>query len=183
MPAHSLFFLGFAHEERDSLRRLKKVLVKDNVRLCNKFQLMFDRLPTELYESILSHVPSSELQQTLLSVTRAIPLSPVPISHLFHSIRITYPARAVHLHRRLRPRKRNDNSDLSGNNAADFVKEFSVECWSVDAEVIVNLVQLLPKLQRLNIWVGPDSFTPEHLEELFLRPFLELKYLSLRFRP
>jgi hypothetical protein len=30
---------------------------------------MFDRLPTELYESILSQVPSSKLQQTLLSVT------------------------------------------------------------------------------------------------------------------
>jgi hypothetical protein len=143
---------------------------------------MFDRLPTELYESILSHVPSSELQQTLLSVTRAIPLSSVPISHLFHSIRITYPARAVRLYRRLRPRKRN-NTDLSGNKAADFVKEFSVECWSVDADVIVNLVHLLPKLQTLNIWIGPDNFTPEHLEELFLKPFLELKYLSLRFRP
>ena len=142
---------------------------------------MFDRLPTELYESILSHVPSSELQQTLLSVTRAIPLSPVPVSHLFHSIRITYPARAVHLYRRLRPR-RND-AELSGNNAANFVKEFSVECWSVDADVIVNLIHLLPKLQTLNIWIGPDNFTPEHLEELFLKPFLELKYLSLRFRP
>ena len=143
---------------------------------------MFDRLPTELYESILSHVPSSELQQTLLSVTRAIPLSPVPISHLFHNICITYPARAVHLYRRLRPRKRN-KTELSGINAADFVKEFSVECWSVDADVIVNLIHLLPKLQTLNIWVGPDSFTPEHLEEVFLKPFLELKYLSLRFRP
>ena len=152
------------------------------MRLCNTFLTMFDRLPTELYESILSHVPSSELQQTLLSVTRAIPLSPVPISHLFHSIRITYPARAVLLYRRLRPRNRN-STDLSGNNAPDLVKEFSVECWSVDADVIVNLVHLLPKLQTLNIWIGPDSFTPEHLEELFLKPFLELKYLSLRFRP
>jgi hypothetical protein len=178
VSAHSLFFLGFAHEERDSWGQQKKVLVKNNVRLCNKFKLMFDRLPTELYESIFSHVSSSELQQTLLSVTRAIPLSPVPISHLFHSIRITYPARAVHLYRRLRPKERN-NSNL----AADLVKEFSVECWSVDAEVIVNLIHLLPKLQTLNIWVGPDSFTPEHLEELFLKPFLELKYLSLRFRP
>ena len=143
---------------------------------------MFDRLPTELYESILNHVPSSELQQTLLSLTRAIPLSPVPISYLFHSIRITYPARAVRLYRRLRPSKRN-NTDLSENKAADLVKEFSVECWSVDADVIVNLVHLLPKLQTLNIWIGPDSFTPEHLEELFLKPFLGLKYLSLRFRP
>ena len=95
------------------------------------------------------HVPSSELQQTLLSVTRAIlPLSPVPISHLFHSIRITYPIRAVHLYRRLRPRKRN-NTDLSGNNAANLVKEFSVECWSVGADFIVNLVHLLPKLFAL----------------------------------
>ena len=151
------------------------------VRLCNAFYIMFDQLPTELYESILSHVPASELQQTLLSVTRAIPLSPVPISHLFHSIRITYPTRAVRLYRRLR--LRSNNTDLSGNKAVDLVKELSVECWSVDADVIVNLVQLLHKLQTLNIWIGPDNFTPEHLEEMFLKPFLELKYLSLRFRP
>lgn len=141
---------------------------------------MFDQLPTELYESILSHVPSSDLQQTFLSVTRAIPLSPVPISYLFRSIHITYPAQAVRLYLRLRKRY---NTDLSGDKAAYLVKEFSVECWSVDPDVIVNLVHLLPKLQRLNVWVGPDSFTPEHLEEMFLKPFLELKYLSLRFRP
>lgn len=144
--------------------------------------MSFDQLPTELYESIFSYIPSSELQQTLLSVTRAIPLSPVPISRLFHSIRITYPARAVRLYRRLRTGKRN-STDLSGSEAADLVKEFSIECWSVDADVIVNLVQLLPKLRTLNIWIGPDNFTPEHLEELFLKPFLGLKYLSLRFRP
>ena len=149
------------------------------VRLCNALAVImsFDQLPTELYESVLSHVPSSELQQTLLSVTRAIPSSPVPISRLFHRIRITYPARAVHLYRRLRPRKGNNNE------AADWVKEFSIECWSVDADVVVNLIRLLPKLQTLNIWIGPNNFTPEHLEELFLKPFLGLNYLSLRFRP
>jgi hypothetical protein len=139
--------------------------------------MSFDQLPTELYESILSHVPSSELQQTLLSVTRAIPLSPVPISRLFHRIRITYPAGAVRLYRRLRPRKGNNNE------AAESVKEFSIQCWAVDADVVVNLIRLLPKLQTLNIWIGPNNFTPEHLEELFLKPFLGLNHLSLRFRP
>ncbi|KAF8808049.1 hypothetical protein BYT27DRAFT_7098156 [Phlegmacium glaucopus] len=144
--------------------------------------MSFDKLPTELYDSILSHVPSSDLQQTVLSVTRAIPLSPVSHSHLFHSIRITYAAQAVFLYRRLRQKKILP-VDTSRKEAAAWVKEFSVESWSVDADVILHLVRLLPNLQTLNIWIGPDNFAPEDLEELFLKPFVELKYLSLRFKP
>lgn len=144
--------------------------------------MSFDNLPTELYDSILSHVPSSHLQQTVLSVTRAIPLSPVSHSYLFHSIRITYPAQAIFLYRRLR-QKRSFRADTARKETAAWVKEFSIESWSVDADVILNLVPLLPNLQSLNIWIGPDNFTPEHLEGLFVKPFLELKHLSLRFRP
>lgn len=152
------------------------------VSLCNVFQpfsMPFDSLPGDIYESILGHVPSSELQQTVLSVTRAIPLSPVPLSNLFHSIRITYPIQAVRLHRRLRKH----STDSSENQTAGWVKNFSIECWSVDADVILNTVRLLFKLQTLNVWIGSDNFTPEHLEEMFLKPFPELKNLSLRFRP
>ena len=144
------------------------------------YPMSFTNLPAELYESIFNHVPSSDLQQTVLSVTRAIPLSPVPISSLFRSIRIAYPVQAIHLYRRLRVKK--TDTGLSGNETA-WVKEFSIESWSVDADVILNLVRLLPKLQTLNIWIGPENFTPEHLEELFLKPSFELKHLSLRFRP
>lgn len=140
--------------------------------------MSFDNLPGDLYECILSHIPSSDLQKTVLAVTRAIPLSPVPLSSLFRSIRITYPPQAICLYRRLRLSK-----GLSGDEAAAWVKDFSVESWSVDADVILNVVRLLPRLQTLNVWIGPDNFTPEHLEELFLKPFVELKHLSLRFRP
>lgn len=144
--------------------------------------MSFDSLPTELYDAILSHIPSSDLQQTVLSVTRAIPLSPVRLSHLFHSIRITYPAQAVNLYRRLRLRKPH-RAVNTGNEAAAWVKEFSIEAWSVDADVTLNLVRLLPNLQKLNVWIGPDNFAPEHLEEMFRKPFLGLEHLSLRFRP
>jgi hypothetical protein len=53
----------------------------------------------------------------------------------------------------------------------------------VDAEIVINLIRLLPNLQALTIWVGPSSFAPEHLEELLSEPLLGLRYLSLRFRP
>ena len=136
----------------------------------------FDNLPTELYDSILSHVPSSDLQQTVLSVTRAIPLSPVRISNLFHSIRIRDSTQAINLYLRLTKSHR-------GDEAAAWVKELSIESWSVNADVAVNLVRLLSKLQTLRIWIGPDNFEPDHLEELSLKPFLELEHLSFRFRP
>ena len=69
------------------------------------------------------------------------------------------------------------------NEAAHLVKEVSIECWSVDTGVAVNLIRLLPNLQTLNIWIGPNNFTPEHLEEFFLKPYLGLKHLFLMFRP
>ncbi|KAF8167529.1 hypothetical protein B0H34DRAFT_644878 [Crassisporium funariophilum] len=150
--------------------------------------MSLDTLPPELYECILGHVPPLELQQTILSITRAIPLSPVPISQLFHSIRITHPLQAIHLYRRLRPRSTKE-LDADGKRSSSsspetaWVKEVFIEAWSVDANVIVNLLRLLPEIKLLSIWIGPENFAPEHLEELFQKPLSELTFLSLRFRP
>jgi len=66
--------------------------------------------------------------------------------------------------------------------------------WTADAEIVLNILSLLPNLTRLVLWVGPTNFTPEHLEELFdlrrqeagsrcLKCVGRLKYLSVRFRP
>ena len=145
--------------------------------------MSFQYLPTELYDSILGHVPLSDLQSTVLAVTRAIPSSPVPLYHLFRNIRITHPQQGILLYHRLR--QRNQTDDRSGSEEeepASWVRGFSVESWTADAEVIINILRLLSKLQSLNVWVGPTNFSPEHLEELLSKP-LTLQYLSVRFQP
>ncbi|KAF9566922.1 hypothetical protein CPC08DRAFT_703524 [Agrocybe pediades] len=157
--------------------------------------MSLDSLPTELYEAILYHVPSSELQATTLALSRAIPRSGIPLRHLFRSIRITHADQATLLYNSLRPLKLL-KSDVNPSHAyqdnrsvleqtASWIQELSIEAWDVDAEVVINLFHLLklPKLKTLNIWIGPRNFAPEHLEELVLRPLLSLRHLSLRFRP
>ena len=63
-----------------------------------------------------------------------------------------------------------------------WVKEFSLETWSVDADVVVNLVALLSRLSTITLFVGPN-FAPEHTEEMLEEPREALSYVSLRFRP
>ena len=63
-----------------------------------------------------------------------------------------------------------------------WVKEFSLETWSVDADVVVNLVALLSRLSTITLFVGPN-FAPEHMEEMLEKPRETLSYISLRFRP
>lgn len=129
-------------------------------------------LPPEVYSGILEHVPRDERQQTTLSLTRAIPRSPVPLHHLFEYIRLKSAESVVQLYRRLRgcleePR---------------WIKELSLETWSVDADVVVNLMALLSQLSRITLFIGPN-FAPEHLEEMLEKPREALDYISLRFRP
>lgn len=151
--------------------------------------LSFDALPAELYTAILDFVPPSELQRTVLSVTRAIPLSRVCVYYIFRSIRITHPDQAISLYRRLRHAQETrfdgakPRSELE--EIANWVEELSIESWNVDAEVVINIIRLLgmPRLGSLTIWIGPNNFAPEHLEDIFSKPFPSLRRLSLRFRP
>ncbi|KAF8140465.1 hypothetical protein EV363DRAFT_1251058 [Boletus edulis] len=130
------------------------------------------QLPPEIYDGILAHVSRGERQQTTLSLTRAIPRSPVPLQHLFECIRLKSAESVVHLYCRLRGRLEEPR----------WVNGFSLETWSVDADVVVNLVNLLPRLSRITLFVGPD-FAPEHMEEILEKPREALSYISLRFRP
>jgi hypothetical protein len=129
-------------------------------------------LPTELYSAILSHLPISSLQHTVLSLTRAIPYSPIPLSKLFSHIRLTSSVQLVQLHFRL----------CNDTSACSWVEEFELKAWSVDAEVAVSVVRLVNSVRRLRLCIGP-SFAPEHLEEMFATPFEKLKLLALRFNP
>jgi hypothetical protein len=143
--------------------------------------MSIEALPPELYSAILLHVPSNLLQQTVLSLTRGLPYSPVPLRHLFHSVRIVYPDQAVRLYNRLHSRPASQQHD--SDSASSWICKFSIETWTVDAEVVVKLVGLLKNLEFLSLRIGPTNFAPEHLEEIFSKHMPSLKYLSLRFRP
>ncbi|KAJ7508682.1 hypothetical protein B0H11DRAFT_39052 [Mycena galericulata] len=131
-------------------------------------------LPTELYSSIIEQISPDDLQQSVLSLTRALPYS-IPKHHLFQHITITRAEQALQLTRRL---LKPDAAELS-----PYVQEFSLRNeWTVDAEVMLNLLRKLPKLRSLSLCVG-TNFAPEHLKAIFERPMPDLKYLSLRFRP
>lgn len=146
---------------------------------------LFTTLPPELYSDILSHVPEPSLQKTTLSLSRALPYSPVP---LFNYIRLTHPDQVFQLYRRLRTTITNDDNSTSIHidPAASGVRSFSLETWVADANVVINLVGLLTQITKLTLWIGPMNFTPEDLEELVTklkRDMKQLRVLELRFRP
>ncbi|KAF5345209.1 hypothetical protein D9758_009656 [Tetrapyrgos nigripes] len=159
---------------------------------------MLQDLPTELYEAILSHVPESELPQTTLSLTRVFPYHGISTRALFRDVRLKDAEQVLQLYRRLRKQSADNQEE---DPAPTWVRTFNLETWTADAEIVLNLVQLLPNLTRLVLWIGllvlwigPTNFMPEHLEEMFdlrrksqgsrcLSCVGKLEYLSFRFRP
>lgn len=142
-------------------------------------------LPSEIYAAIIDQLEEADVRSTLLSLTRAIPYSLVPQRRLFEKITITRSDQLRPLYARIRPRK--DDTE----HPSRWVQVFSLETWTADAEMVLNVLSLLPNLHTLTIWIGPKNFAPEHLEELFrinqanrcLKCVDNLRYLSLRFRP
>jgi len=145
-------------------------------------------LPGELYTAIIQHLEPSCWTEVVLTLSRVLPSAPIPIQLLFHSIRIRRARQAVALLLRLRkaldtvcdPREEGEERI---DPCASWVKEFSVETWTVDADVVINIVRLLPNLSSLNVRIGPSNISPERLEHLFQKPIGMLMQLSLRFRP
>ncbi|KZT30953.1 hypothetical protein NEOLEDRAFT_1052883 [Neolentinus lepideus HHB14362 ss-1] len=129
-------------------------------------------LPPELYYAILSHVSPDDLQMSILHLSIALPRSPIPVDLIYHSIRLKFTDQVVRLTRRLR----------NSPEHALLVKEFSLETWTVDADVLINLVRSLPNLISLRLFIGPN-YAPEHMEDLFCKPWARLSFIGLRFRP
>ena len=130
-------------------------------------------LPTELFTCILECIHPDERQGAAASLLIALPRTPVPRYHIFQNgIRIKTDTRVVLFEKYLR--------DFPDDIA--LIRVFSLEAWSLDADVAINAIRKLTALERLTIYVGPN-FAPEHLEELLERPFASLKYLAIRFRP
>lgn len=126
----------------------------------------FANLPSELYHTIIAYFEPEDLTSSLLSLSRALPLSPVPTYPLFNDIRLKRSEQVLQLYLRLR----------NAPEDAARVRTFSFECWSVDADVFVNLATLLPSVVQFSLHVGPN-FAPEHLEEIFQHPMEELRGL------
>ncbi|KAG7099891.1 hypothetical protein E1B28_001692 [Marasmius oreades] len=144
-------------------------------------------LPPELYSSIISHFPPDHIVRSVLSLTRALPHASIPQHSLFRNIRITDTNRLIQFYHRLRRSSEEEN-------ACSSVRTFTLKYWDVDAEVLLNVVHLLPKLDSLTLWIGPLNFAPQHLEELFdisrtkngarrLICLEKLQNLTLRFKP
>lgn len=133
---------------------------------------LVETLPPELYTAIILYLPSDDLQQTVSSLIQAVPHSPVPRYHLFEFIRLKRRDQVSKLYLHLR----------KSQEDAAYVRGFSLESWDVDADVLVNLVAILPQVRQLSLYIGPN-FTPENLEEMFEEPKVDLRYIALRFRP
>ncbi|KAK7063861.1 F-box domain-containing protein [Favolaschia claudopus] len=132
-------------------------------------------LPTELYSAIIEQLTPDGRQQTILALMRALPYAPIRLEYLFEQIVLTHADQALQLTRRLlKP---------DGPTLCAVIREFSLQDeWTVDAEVIVNMLRKLPNLRLLSLCVG-TNFAPEHLVAVFAKPRPELQYLSLRLRP
>ncbi|KAK0466311.1 uncharacterized protein EV420DRAFT_1510980 [Desarmillaria tabescens] len=140
---------------------------------------LFPTLPAELYADILSHVPELLLQKTILSLSRALPHSPVPLHDIFRNIRLHHPDRVLQLYRRLRTTTTNDDNSTSViiDPAASWVRSFSLETWVADANIVINVVGLLTEITKLTLWVGPMNFAPEDLEELVTKLKRDMRQL------
>ena len=129
-------------------------------------------LPVELFFDIIAQFEPDDVTPSLLALSRALPRSNVPTYRLFENIRLRRSNQIFKLYQRLR----------NAPQDAARVRTFSLECWEVDADIFVNLAVLLPSVVRLSLFIGPN-FAPEHLEDLFQKPQVNLQELSLRFRP
>lgn len=116
--------------------------------------------PPELYSSIIEQFPPDSLQ-SILALTRALPYDPIPQHHLFERIIITRAEQALQLTLRLlKP---------DAGKVSQFVQEFSLlDQWTVDAEIMVDLLRKFPKLRSLSLCIG-TNFAPEHLKAIFER--------------
>lgn len=135
-------------------------------------------LPGELYTTIVQNLEPSFWAQAVLALSRVLPSAPIPIQLLFYSVSIKHPHQAVAFYLRL-----DKTLNVTLDPCASWVTEFSVATWTADADVIISIIRLLPNLRSLNVRIGPDNFSPEHLEQLFREPVGMLAHLSLRFKP
>ncbi len=65
---------------------------------------------------------------------------------------------------------------------AQWVQILSSEVWETDAQILADLIGLLPNLLKISLSVG-TTFAPEHLDDMFESPRPDLLSLDITFRP
>jgi len=134
-------------------------------------------IPSELFAYILQFLDPTELQSTTCRLAQVFPGS-IPKDLIFHFVRIVHPPQLVRLFLRLR----------QPDKPAKWIKEMSIETWQIDADIAIGVIRQLSSLQSLKLRIGPNNFTPEHLQELLEMKaghniWPQLEHLEIRFRP
>ncbi|KAG8745037.1 hypothetical protein FRC10_009011 [Ceratobasidium sp. 414] len=143
--------------------------------------LKLSDLPSDIYTTILSHIPPPDRQQAVLNLSRALPRSPVPTHQIYEHIIIHTPHAVLDLYHIFRTTRRGQEHQQL-YNPSSRVKSICVRTWAPDADLVANLLALLPNVPVVQLCVG-TTYGPEHLQEIFVKPRLELRSLQLRFRP
>ncbi|KAJ1302617.1 hypothetical protein OPQ81_002934 [Rhizoctonia solani] len=136
-------------------------------------------LPSDVYAVILSHVPPPERQRAVLNLSRALPRSSVPTNQIFNHIIVYTSAAVIHLCNHFRQRK---DYQTHVYNPSELVKSISVRAWFVEADLVVDLLALLPSVPIIHMSIG-TTYAPEHLRDIFASPRPALRTLQLRFKP
>lgn len=148
-------------------------------------------LPTELIDAILDCVPEHELQRTAAALMRVSPEWVLSESHLFRHLRIERPEQLKPLWAKLRRDKEQvreqqqqrgvDEGPVVGK-LASTTRTFTIASWRGDADLMVSILRILPRLLAMHLHVG-TNFSPEHLSDAFEIPKTRVRRVELRFRP
>jgi hypothetical protein len=152
------------------------------------------RLPPELVDSLLLYVPADQLQYTSLNLKQVFPQLAISERHLFTHLRVGRPEQLRPMWERLRREKyggdeqeqqghvKEDGDDGDERGLLRFVESFTLACFSGDADLMNNVLRLIPTIRRLSLNLG-TNFAPEHLAEAFQVERKRIEVVEVRFRP
>ena len=131
-------------------------------------------LPPELILCILAFVPSIDLQQTTIPLLHILsyPFVPDWCRSPFYNVHFKSHESVIKLFEHLQ----RIPSD------ATLVQKFSLATWTLDANVAVDLILMLPNLKWLDLY-NCASFYPWEMERVLEEPIPNLRYFSFRHRP
>lgn len=116
--------------------------------------------------------------------------------HLFTHLRVGRPEQLRPMWERLREERYRDGEDQDDRDDDDddqdddsstrgllrHVQSFTLSCFSGDADLLNNVLRLVPSIRRLSLNLG-TNFAPEHLAEAFQVRRERVECVEIRFRP
>ncbi|CCA69983.1 hypothetical protein PIIN_03923 [Serendipita indica DSM 11827] len=136
-----------------------------------------DQLPEELYQAILESIDDDkERKSVAIALIRSIPRSPVPRRFLYYQVNLSTSENVLTFYHHLR------SCGGVASKEASWVHSLHSESWTVEAQILANVLELVPNLGHLSIHVGA-TFAPEHVDDIFQRPRPALRTLNIVFKP